>query len=175
VTIPLEFNSENIKEKDFVTVTNTEGEVLASLPIIKIRQLTNYSSTQLVHVISPKEIATKISGIQIRPPEESLLHDQMFLKNLEDETYICRCERVTVGEVRQLIKNGERDINQIKALTKLSMGACGGKTCLKLIRNVFREEGVKSSEITDTVIRPVFVEIPLETLAGLPKKDSTSL
>lgn len=175
VTIPLEFNSENIKEKDFVTVTNTEGEVLASLPIIKIRQLTNYSSTQLVHVISPKEIATKISGIQIRPPEESLLHDQMFLKNLEDETYICRCERVTVGEVRQLIKNGERDINQIKALTKLSMGACGGKTCLKLIRNVFREEDVKSSEITDTVIRPVFVEIPLETLAGLPKKDSTSL
>ena len=95
----------------------------------------------------------------------------MYLNKLEDDTYICRCERVTVGEIRQLIRNGERDINQIKALTKLSMGACGGKTCLKLINNIFREEDVDNSEITETVIRPVFVEIPLETLAGMTKKE----
>lgn len=171
VTIPLEFNADNFKEDDYVTVTNTEGEPLASLPITKIRQLPNYASTLLVHVKSPSELATKISGIQLRSSDEPLSLDQLYLNKLEDDTYICRCERVTVGEIRQLIRNGERDINQIKALTKLSMGACGGKTCLKLIKNIFREEGVDNSEITETVIRPVFVEIPLEILAGMTKKE----
>ena len=46
------------------------------------------------------------------------------------------------------------------------MGACGGKTCLHLIQNIFREEGIPFEEITETTKRPVFVEVPLETLAG---------
>jgi len=58
-----------------------------------------------------------------------------------------------------------RDINQIKAATKATMGSCGGKTCLSLIKKVFREEGVSLDEVTDPTRRPVFVEVPLETLA----------
>jgi hypothetical protein len=45
------------------------------------------------------------------------------------------------------------------------MGSCGGKTCLPLIKKIFREEGVPLEEITDLTLRPVFVELPLETLA----------
>jgi len=65
-----------------------------------------------------------------------------------------------------LIRNGVRDINQIKAVTKATMGACGGKTCLSLIKQIFKEEGVPLEEITDAVKRPVFVEIPLQILAN---------
>jgi hypothetical protein len=45
------------------------------------------------------------------------------------------------------------------------MGACGGKTCLSLIKKIFKEEGVPVSMITDPTHRPLFVEVPLEILA----------
>jgi NAD(P)H-nitrite reductase large subunit len=64
-----------------------------------------------------------------------------------------------------LVRNGVRDINQIKAATKATMGSCGGKTCLSLIKKIFREEGVLLADVTDPTQRPVFVEMPLETLA----------
>jgi sarcosine oxidase subunit alpha len=46
------------------------------------------------------------------------------------------------------------------------MGACGGKTCTALTARLFREEGVSTSEITENVRRPLFVEVPLGVFAG---------
>jgi len=52
------------------------------------------------------------------------------------------------------------------------MGACGGKTCLSLIKKIFREEGIPLEAVTDPPVRPVFVETTLSTLAGKVQKDS---
>jgi hypothetical protein len=51
------------------------------------------------------------------------------------------------------------------------MVSCGGKTCLPLIKKIFQEEGVPLDTVTDPVQRPVFVEIPLETLASNQQED----
>ena len=45
------------------------------------------------------------------------------------------------------------------------MGACGGKTCLSLIKRIFQEEGVPLEDVTDPPVRPVFIETSLSTLA----------
>jgi hypothetical protein len=66
-----------------------------------------------------------------------------------------------------LIREGVRDINQIKAVTKASMGACGGKTCLNMIKRMYLAEGIPLSEVTETPIRPVFVEMPVRVLANM--------
>jgi sarcosine oxidase subunit alpha len=79
---------------------------------------------------------------------------------------ICRCERVTAAEIRKLIREGVRDINEIKAVTRASMGSCGAKTCTPLIHRLFREEGVPESEIVDQPKRPLFMEVPLGVFAG---------
>jgi hypothetical protein len=42
------------------------------------------------------------------------------------------------------------------------MGACGGKTCLNLIKRMFAAEGVALTEVTDPPIRPAFVEVPVK-------------
>jgi NAD(P)H-nitrite reductase large subunit len=84
----------------------------------------------------------------------------------DDDEILCRCERVTVGEVRALIRQGVRDMNEIKAVTRAGMGACGGKTCGPLMKRLFREEGVPLSEVRDYVPRPLFVETPLRLFAG---------
>ena len=91
-----------------------------------------------------------------------------FTPDLADDAYVCRCERVSAGEIRQLIRSGVRDINQIKAVLRVSMGACGGKTCLNMVKRMYQQEGIPLSEVTEPPIRPVFVEMPISLLAQIP-------
>jgi len=46
-----------------------------------------------------------------------------------------------------------RDINEIKAVTRAGMGACGGKTCAALTLRLFREEGIPLDTVTRNVPR----------------------
>ena len=170
VSLPYEQDPEKIKIGDLIEVTGTEGMPIGKFPIKQIRKIAGYrDGTLVVTVQAPAELATEMSGFRIiessEPKPFELESD--LLENLADSAYICRCERVTVGQIRQLIREGVRDINQIKAVSKASMGACGGKTCLNLIKRLFHSEGVSLEEVTETAIRPVFVEVPMSVLANL--------
>ncbi len=166
VSIPLEFSEDLIHVGETVPVTDVDGSVLGYYPVTRVRTLRQFSSTLIVRIQVPAAIATKAAGIQIttawNQPEETSDH---YLEETPQENIICRCEHVNADEIRELIRSGVRDINQIKAETKATMGSCGGKTCLSLIKKIFREEGVSLSEIIDPTTRPVFVETPLSTLA----------
>jgi hypothetical protein len=70
-----------------------------------------------------------------------------------------------------VIRSGFRDLNEIKAVTRAGMGACGSKTCNALIMRIFREEGIPLSQITTQTLRPLFVETPLSSFAGLSNKN----
>ena len=83
-----------------------------------------------------------------------------------DDTIICRCERITAGEVRGEIRAGVRDMNILKATIRTGMGACGGKTCTELILRLYREMGVDLSEVTLPTNRPFTAEVPLGVFAG---------
>jgi len=83
-----------------------------------------------------------------------------------NEAIVCRCERITAGEIRAAILSGVRDLNQLKALTRAGMGACGSKTCRPMIWRMFKEEGVDLGTVTDRVDRPLFVEVPIGAFAG---------
>ena len=89
-----------------------------------------------------------------------------YVERITDDTVVCRCERVTAAEIRDLIRRGFRDINEIKAVTRAGMGSCGSKTCNALIHRLFRDEGIAAGEVTDTTRRPLFMEVPLGVFAG---------
>lgn len=47
-----------------------------------------------------------------------------------DELVICRCEEITAGQLRQCVQDsGAREMNRLKALTRVGMGRCQGRTC----------------------------------------------
>jgi bacterioferritin-associated ferredoxin len=47
-----------------------------------------------------------------------------------DDMTVCRCEEVDAGTLRRCIRNGEaREINRLKALTRVGMGRCQGRMC----------------------------------------------
>jgi len=165
VTVPYEFPPDSIHEGDVVTVLDTEGAILGNVEVVKIRKPKFADRALLVRVRAPREFARRIAGIRMQEPwvVESMAH---YVARIADDEIICRCERVTAGEIRALIRSGVRDMNHIKAVTRAGMGACGGKTCTNLIKRLFREEGVPLEQVTENTRRPLFVEVPLGALAG---------
>lgn len=170
VAIPFEFNYEMLKEKESVTVLDTEGTVLGDLEVIKVERVASRDHTIIVKVRAPRSIASRIAGIRVQ--EEQVTQPMNnYVQHITDDTIICRCERVTAGEIRALIRQGYRDLNEIKAITRAAMGACGSKTCHALIFRLFRDEGIVLSDVTDTTRRPIFIEAPLKVFAGVGEEN----
>ncbi len=166
VTIPYEFPPETIDAGDTVTVLDTEGKVLGNVEVVKVRTPRFADRALLVRVKAPQEIAKRIAGIRVQDPWVTESLDET-IERIKDDEIICRCERVTAGEIRELIRSGVRDMNHIKAVTRAGMGACGGKTCTALIKRIFREEGIRLSDVKENTQRPLFIEVPLGAFAGI--------
>ena len=170
VTLPFEQDPMSVSEGDEIELTSTEGMSLGKATIKTFKKIKDYANgTSLLTVEVPRKIAKLISGLRIIETTEPtpFEFDTEHPESLADKAYICRCERVTAGEIRALIREGVRDINQTKAVTKASMGACGGKTCLNMIKRMYLAEGIPLSEVTETPVRPVFIEMPVRVLANL--------
>lgn len=166
VTIAHEYGRESIQVGDRVAVVDMEGNPLGEVEVAQVRAPKSADRRLLVRVRAPAEIARQIAGIVVQREKEIVEPLEFPVERLADDEILCRCERVTVGELRALIRAGVHDMNALKAQTRAGMGACGGKTCTPLIRRLFREEGVPVSEITPNVVRPLFVEVPLGIFAG---------
>lgn len=73
----------------------------------------------------------------------------------EDRVVICRCEDVTLQEIRRLIGEGVHTLDEIKRLTRAGMGLCQGRTCRHLIlQEVSRLTGVPVEELSLPTFRP---------------------
>jgi sarcosine oxidase subunit alpha len=166
VTIPHEFTAKSIKAGDVVTVLDTDGAIVGNVEVTRVRAAKIADRCLLVRVRAPRDIATRIAGIRVQQPWAADAGESVPV-SLPDDHIVCRCERVTAGEIRALIRKGVRDLNQLKAATRAGMGACGGKTCPNLIRRLFREEGVPADQVTDLTRRPLFMEVPLGAFAGV--------
>ncbi|HAZ28035.1 TPA: sulfurtransferase [Candidatus Acetothermia bacterium] len=165
VTVPFEFTPDRVRIGDRVTVLDMAGAVLGHAEVAAIRAIERNDRTVLLKLRAPRAIAARIAGVRVQEPwvSEAL---PTVIERLSDDQIVCRCERVTVGEVRALIRQGVRDMNEIKAVTRAGMGACGGKTCGPLLHRLFRDEGVPAGDVTDYVPRPLFVEVPLGAFAS---------
>ena len=166
VSIPYEFPIETLEVGQTVTVLDTLGQILGNVPVVKTRAPKFADHAVLVKVRAPLGIARQIAGIRIQQPWVGAALPEA-VQRLEDDEIVCRCERVTAGEIRARIRAGVRDLNELKGQTRAGMGACGGKTCPSLILRIFREEGVPAAEITELTRRPLFMEVPMGAFAGL--------
>lgn len=173
VAVPYEFLKDTLAPGDTVVVEDTEGYPLGRVEVAAVKAIKANDRTVIVKVRAPRDYAKKIAGIRVQPETESRPLDR-YVERTADDAIICRCERVTAGEIRRYIREGVRDINEIKAVTRAGMGSCGAKTCTPLVHQLFREEGVPESEIVDQPKRPLFMEVPLGIFAGLSNEDETN-
>ena len=166
VVIPYEFSAKRIKKGDTVTVLDSEGTVLGNVEVSRVRAPREADRALLVRVTAPADIAPRIAGIRVQEPWQAE-NAERFVQSIGDDEIVCRCERVTAKQLRELIRSGIRDMNHLKAVTRCGMGACGGKTCPNLIKRIFREEGIPPDQVADLTRRPLFMEVPLGAFAGV--------
>lgn len=66
----------------------------------------------------------------IRPFLEELFRPNLNdLLDIPDDTLICRCESVRLGEIKEAITVGAKSLNEIKTFTRCGMGPCQGRQC----------------------------------------------
>ncbi len=84
-----------------------------------------------------------------------------------DELVICRCEEVTLGQIRDAIRDGAKDLAGVKRRTRAQMGLCQGRTCESLISRILCEEtGLAPEEVKPGSVRVPVVPVPFRVLAG---------
>ncbi len=84
-----------------------------------------------------------------------------------DDLIICRCEEITLGEIRQAIKYGAVDCTGVKRRTRAGLGFCQGRTCEVLVQRIIAQEiGKKPSEIAPSNDRPPVRPLLIKVLEG---------
>lgn len=165
VHVPFEILVDRIKVGDHVDAVDSDGAHVAQAKVEKVITRKSYDRTLVVTLKVPKDKAVAVAGFRVQDPAISLPVASRPEPCADRETIVCRCERVSAGEIRDMIRSGLRDLNQLKVL-RCGMGACGGKTCESLILKLFQEEGVDLANVAGFSQRPLVAEVNLAMLAG---------
>lgn len=80
---------------------------------------------------------------------------------IPDNTVICRCEDVTMGEIRKTLAMGCEASFTIKRITRAGMGRCQGRTCAPVLQDILTALTGKSPD----QIGAVSVRTPVKPLA----------
>jgi NADPH-dependent 2,4-dienoyl-CoA reductase/sulfur reductase-like enzyme/ferredoxin len=174
ITLAYEMNKDKIKINQKVYLTNNKGSILGLSKIKRIINNKKYPKTTLVQIKINNEIANQVTSFRIEHKKENFSNNYYNKIPLLDDAIICRCERISAKEIRKNIREGVKDLNHIKAINRLGMGACGAKTCRPMVWRIFQEEGINLEKITDRTDRPLFLEVPIGALAGIREKNNNA-
>ena len=84
----------------------------------------------------------------------------------EDDVIACRCEEVTVGQIRRAVRLGAPGPNQLKAFTRCGMGPCQGRICGPIVSAVIAQaRGLPIAEIGTYRPRAPYKPITVGALA----------
>lgn len=88
------------------------------------------------------------------------------VRDREDGLIVCRCEEVTAGEIRDVLRNGIGTLNGVKRVTRAGMGLCQGQTCEGLVSRIIASElGLPPAEVEPSTARTPLRPVPLSVFA----------
>jgi NADPH-dependent 2,4-dienoyl-CoA reductase/sulfur reductase-like enzyme len=92
----------------------------------------------------------------------------------KDDTIVCRCEEITLGEVKAALADGAADMKEVKRMTRIGMGNCQGRMCGPAMQEIIaREKGLPPDRVGFLNPRPPVRPIRLGILAGHRELGST--
>jgi sarcosine oxidase subunit beta len=87
---------------------------------------------------------------------------------MSSRTLVCRCEDVTLEELREGLRLGYATVDELKRLTGLGTGPCQGKECQAHVARLIEAEGLGGPHLRPFTARPPFEPTPLRLFAGVP-------
>ncbi|HHY12209.1 MAG TPA: (2Fe-2S)-binding protein [Firmicutes bacterium] len=93
----------------------------------------------------------------------------------EHDIIVCRCEDVTLGEIRKAIREGATTLDEVKRITRAGMGPCQGRTCRLLVAGeIARYLGKPVSEILQSRYRPPVKPVKMGDLSVISEEGENS-
>ena len=139
--LPIEYDA---PEKAEVFLVNNNGEKLGEGIIEKILRKPNKTNIARVRSLDIKgEDLIKVRGFIVKADFPDPLQFTPTLYEPENETYVCHCDDVSLSEIMETI--GDRkfiSVDEVKHTTRLGMGACRGKRCIRRLKQTLRPTGI---------------------------------
>ncbi len=89
-----------------------------------------------------------------------------------DEVIICRCEEVTLKQIRECISQGFTSLPELRRFLRVGMGPCQGRGCREMIlRELARATGKPIEELSLPTFRPPAKPIIVGLIAKLGSED----
>ena len=88
-----------------------------------------------------------------------------LLELADDETMLCRCEAVNMGQFRESLEKGGKDLFGVKLRTRLGMGQCQGRYCVpNAALLISANNGQPVAELDLPSIRPPIFPVRLKDI-----------
>lgn len=111
--------------------------------------------------------------LRVRPFLNALYRPPDWILDPADDTVICRCEEITAGRVREVVRLGCKGPNQVKFFTRCGMGPCQGRLCGLTVTQILSAAlQIEPEEIGAYRVRPPLKPISLTSLAALADEDA---
>jgi len=139
--LPIEYH---VEEKTEVYIVDNQGKILGEGIIEKVLKKPN--KTNIVRVKSHNLNGRALTFARGFIPKEKYRKDlelKAFDEKIEAETYICHCDDVRLAEILEVV--GVRkfiSVDEVKHTTRLGMGACRGKRCIKRLSQILKPYGI---------------------------------
>ncbi len=133
-----------VEEGAPVFLVDNNGKKIGEGVIEKVLKKSNRTNIARVRALTPTGSAiTAVRGFIIKDdyPEEVTF---MPSPDMESKEYICHCEDVKLEEIMAVI--GDRryiSVDEIKHTTRLGMGPCRGKRCIRRLSMLLRPAGIE--------------------------------
>ncbi len=169
--LPIEYDANENAE---VFLIDNNGDKLGEGIIEKILRKEN--KTHVARVKSTTlhgEDLVKVRGFIIKENYPEKIEFKGINDKTEVDQYICHCDDVKLDDILEVI--GDRkfiSVDEIKHTTRLGMGACRGKRCIKRLKTVLPKYGI--SLVGDATPRgPLSNQLSLGELYPKNEKDIT--
>mgnify|MGYP000960678095 CR=1 FL=1 len=147
------------EEGSYVTGLDRAGKPVCRAKVLKVRPGRGENKTSTVTLEVPKEFTMDVRSFK----EEDYY---------SDNTIICRCEGITLGEIRELIREGYTTLDEIKRISRAGMGPCQGRTCRHLIMQEIRNAtGQNMDDMLMSTFRQPTIPVKLGIFVGGDKNE----
>lgn len=140
--LPIEYEANEGAE---VFLVDNNGKKVGEGVIEKILKKPNKTNIARVKSLSlhNAELSTA-RGFIVKSDYPEAVKIETVSAELPSETYICHCDDVKLDEILKVI--GDRkfiSVDEIKHTTRLGMGACRGKRCIKRLKQTIAPYGIE--------------------------------
>lgn len=139
--LPIEYE---VQEKSPCYLVDNNGAILGEGMVEKILRKSN--KTNIARVKSETLHGADLSNVRGFIAKSSYPEPvtfQPWTDGGREATYVCHCDDVTLDEIMETI--GDRkfiSVDEVKHTTRLGMGACRGKRCIKRLKSTLSGSGI---------------------------------